>query len=86
LVQQYNNIDYNLVDGFTISPEELDTSINKLRKYFNFVMQKMLRRSRTLVNLRLSLNTNNLPSHSVLSNPTSSDASAQCSELAATAA
>lgn len=42
MVQQYNNIDYNLVDGFTISPEELDTSINKLRKYFNFVMQKML--------------------------------------------
>ncbi|KAI9873241.1 MAG: hypothetical protein M1830_000670 [Pleopsidium flavum] len=54
LVQQYDNTDYNPLDSFTISPEELDTSINKLRKYFNFVMQKMLQQKQNTVQSRAS--------------------------------
>ena len=42
LVQQYQGTEYNPLDRFTISPEELDASINTLRKYFPFVYQKML--------------------------------------------
>lgn len=42
LGQQYQGIEYNPLDRFTISSDELDTSIQILRKYFNFVYHKML--------------------------------------------
>ncbi len=42
MVQQYQGAEYNPIDRFTISPEELDASINKLRKYFNLMMQRIV--------------------------------------------
>ncbi|KAI9833002.1 MAG: hypothetical protein M1819_003834 [Sarea resinae] len=39
LIQQYNNKDP--AEHFSITPQELDQSLHKLKEYFNFVMQKL---------------------------------------------
>lgn len=43
LVSQYRDAQCNPVDQFTISSEELDSALNKLNKYFNFIVETMMR-------------------------------------------
>lgn len=48
LVQQYQGKDYNPADRFTISPDELELCIQKLRRYFSFVMQRVMPQKHSL--------------------------------------
>ena len=48
-MQQYRDKDYNPGDRFSISPEDLETLITNLKKFFAFVMAKMVQQKNSIM-------------------------------------